>query len=75
MSTNNYKQWWLNSKIRVIYTLVGSLAFVGLGIYLIFTSDKHVINPTLVTTIGVVTVLFSGMVAFFSLKKINNKKD
>lgn len=56
-----------------LYSGLTSLAFVMLGIYLIFTSEDYGISPMLVLSIGVITVLFFEMVAVFSLKDFFSK--
>ena len=60
---------------RQLYSGMTSLAFVMLGIYLIFTSEDYGINPSLVLSIGVLTVLFFEMVAVISLKAFFKNKE
>lgn len=59
---------------RRLYSGFTSLAFVMLGIYLIFTSNEHKINPDIVITIGIISILFFEMVAIISLKDFLSKK-
>lgn len=60
---------------RRLYSGLTSLAFVMLGIYLIFTSENYGISPMLVLSVGVLTVLFFEMVAVISLKEFLNTKE
>jgi hypothetical protein len=58
---------------RRLYSGLTSLAFVMLGIYLIFTSENYGISPMLVLSVGVITVLFFELVAVISLKDFFSK--
>lgn len=64
----------MEKKTRRLYSGFTSLAFIMLGIYLIFTSNEHGINPDIVLTIGIVTILFFEAIAVISLKDFFSKK-
>lgn len=74
MKNSNLRKWWLISTARTIYSLVGSLAFIVLGIYLILTAENRAetLNPLIVKIIGGITILFFGFVAFFALRDFFN---
>jgi hypothetical protein len=60
---------------RRLYSGFTSLAFVIFGIYLIFTSNQYSLNPNIILTIGVLTILFFLSVAVIVLKDFfKNKK-
>ena len=66
------------SKTKMILTFLGSLVFVGLGLWFITNPPKsnHWLfgNPTIVFIIGLASVLFFGLVAVTIFRKFSDKK-
>ena len=68
------------SKTKLIFLLVGSLAFVALGAW-IFTADNQntellpkLASMTLAQGIGLFTILFFGVCTLFAIKKLFDNK-
>ena len=66
------------SKTKMIMTFLGSLVFVGLGLWFLTNPPKsnHWLfgNPTIVFIIGLASVLFFGIVATIIIRKFSDKK-
>ncbi len=66
------------SKTKMILTFLGSLMFVGLGIWFLVNppkiSNPILGNPTTLFIIGIASVLFFGLVAITIFRKFSDKK-
>ena len=66
------------SKTKMILTFLGSLMFVGLGIWFLTNPPKsnHWLfgNPTLILIAGIASVIFFGLVAVIIFRKFSDKK-
>jgi hypothetical protein len=66
------------SKTKMTMTFLGSLAFVGLGLWFLINPPKsnHWLfgNPTLIFVAGLASVLFFGLVAITIFRKFSDKK-
>lgn len=66
------------SKTKMTITFLGSLAFVGLGLWFLINPPKsnHWLfgNPTLIFVVGLASVLFFGLVAITIFRKFSDKK-
>ena len=66
------------SKTKMILTFLGSLMFVGLGIWFLTNPPKsnHWLfgNPTLIRIEGIASVIFFGLVAVIIFRKFSDKK-
>ena len=66
------------SKTKMIMTFLGSLVFVGLGLWFLTNPPKsnHWLfgNPTIVFIIGLASVIFFGIVAITIFRKFSDKK-
>src|SRR5690554_5511875 len=66
------------SKQKMILTLLGSIVFVGLGIWFLINPPKirNPIfgNPTVIFIVGLVAILFFGLVAITVFRKLWDKK-
>ncbi len=66
------------SKQKMLLTLLGSIVFVGLGIWFLVNppriSNPIFGNPTLIFIIGLASILFFGLVAVTILRKFSDKK-
>jgi hypothetical protein len=66
------------SKTKMTMTFLGSLAFVGLGLWFLINPPKsnHWLfgNPTLIFVAGLASVLFFGLVAIIIFRKFSDKK-
>lgn len=66
------------SKTKMILTFLGSLMFVGLGIWFLTNPPKsnHWLfgNPTIIFIAGIASVLFFGLVAVIIFRKFSDKK-
>lgn len=66
------------SKQKMILTILGSIVFVGLGIWFLINppkiSNPIIGNPTLIFIIGLASILFFGLVAVTMFRKFSDKK-
>ena len=66
------------SKNKMFLTLLGAIAFVGLGLWFLINPPKsnHWLlgNPTLIFIIGLASILFFGLVAVTIFRKFSDKK-
>jgi len=66
------------SKQKMLLTLLGSIVFVGLGIWFLINppriSNPILGNPTLIFILGLASILFFGLVAVTILRKFSDKK-
>ena len=66
------------SKTKMTMTFLGSLAFVGLGLWFLLNPPKsnHWLfgNPTFIFVAGLASVLFFGLVAITIFRKFSDKK-
>lgn len=66
------------SKQKMLMTLLGSIAFVGLGIWFLINppkiSNPIFVNPTLIFIVGLTSVLFFGLAAVTIFRKFSDKK-
>ncbi len=66
------------SKQKMILTLLGSIVFVGLGIWFLINppkiSNPIFGNPTLIFIVGLASILFFGLVAVTIFRKFSDKK-
>lgn len=64
------------NKLKLLLALVGSIMFVVLGVYLLFvwSEEPGVSNPLLKKILGVITVLFFGVVGILGIIKILRNK-
>lgn len=66
------------SKTKMMLTFLGSLVFVGLGLWFLTNPPKsnHWLfgNPTIVFIIGLASVIFFGLVAVIIFRKFSDKK-
>lgn len=66
------------SKQKMLLTLLGSIAFVGLGIWFLInppkSSNPSFGNPILIFILGLASVLFFGLVAVTIFRKFSDKK-
>ncbi|HOF16967.1 MAG TPA: STM3941 family protein [Bacteroidales bacterium] len=66
------------SKTKMILTLLGSLMFVGLGIWFLtnLLKSNHWTfgNPTVIFIAGIASVIFFGLVAIIIFRKFSDKK-
>ena len=66
------------SKQKRLLTLLGSIVFVGLGIWFLINppriSNPIFGNPTLIFTVGLASILFFGLVAVTIFRKFSDKK-
>jgi hypothetical protein len=61
-------------KKRLLFGIIGSLAFVFLGWYLFSFSEKQELLPAnIVRIIGIVAMIFFGCAALIGIKKILDK--
>lgn len=62
------------SKTKMVLTLLGSLVFIGLGLWFVIdppASNHRVFgNPTRVFTVGLVSMLFFGLVCVVVIRKL-----
>jgi hypothetical protein len=62
------------SKTKLTLMLLGSLMFVGLGTWFVIGPPKVNVsilnNPTLIFSVGLLSILFFGFVVFFIFKKL-----
>jgi hypothetical protein len=65
------------SKSKLTLLFLGSIMFVGLGAWYVISPPKVNIsiftNPTVVFIVGLVSILFFGLVGFFIFKKLFDK--
>ncbi|MDH4472782.1 MAG: STM3941 family protein [Fluviicola sp.] len=65
------------SKTKMTLTLLGSLAFVGIGIWFLIKppkiSNPILGNPTLIIAVGLASILFFGFVAVSIFRKLSSK--
>jgi len=66
------------SKQKMILTFLGSIVFVGLGIWFLINppkiSNPILGNPTLIFIVGLASILFFGLVAVTIFRKFSDKK-
>ncbi|MBX2921622.1 MAG: hypothetical protein KF746_05445 [Chitinophagaceae bacterium] len=66
------------SKQKMILTLLGSIAFVGLGIWFLIdppkVSNPILGNPAVIFIAGLASLLFFGLVAVTAFRKLSDKK-
>lgn len=66
------------SKQKMLLTLLGSIVFVGLGIWFLINppriSNPILGNPALIFILGLASILFFGLVAVTILRKFSDKK-
>ncbi|WP_447950964.1 STM3941 family protein [Chryseobacterium koreense] len=66
------------SKQKMILTLLGSIVFVGLGIWFLINppkiSNPFFGNPTLIFIVGLASILFFGLVAITIFRKFSDKQ-
>lgn len=66
------------SKTKMILTFLGSLVFVGLGLWFLTNPPKsnHWLfgNPTIIFTIGLASIIFFGLIAVMIFRKFSDKK-
>ena len=66
------------SKQKMLLTLLGSIVFVGLGIWFLINppriSNQIFGNPTLIFIVGLASILFFGLVAVTIFRKFSDKK-
>ncbi|MDE3237138.1 MAG: hypothetical protein KGO81_14395 [Bacteroidota bacterium] len=66
------------SKQKMVLTLLGSIAFVGLGIWFLINppkiSNPIFGNPTLIFIVGLASILFFGLAAVTIFRKFSDKK-
>ncbi len=66
------------SKQKMLLTLLGSIVFVGLGIWFLINppriSNPIFGNPTLIFIVGLASILFFGLVAVTIFRKFSDKK-
>ena len=77
MSDNNQIEIEL-SKQKILLLLIGSILFVGLGIWFVINPDKFISSfiksATVIFIAGIAAILFFGFVSFFIFKKLFDKK-
>lgn len=65
------------SKTKLTLMLLGSIMFVGLGTWFVIGPPKVNVtilnNPTLIFSVGLLSILFFGFVGFFIFKKLFDK--
>ena len=65
------------SKKKMILSLIGANAFVGIGIWLLISPPKieNIVfgNPVFIFTSAVANILFFGLAAFLFIKKLSDK--
>lgn len=73
MTTNNQIEIPLSKK-KIYLMLLGSLLFVGIGIWMIISrhqyADSFPTSNTVMLVVGIISILFFGYIAFFLIKKI-----
>ena len=66
------------SKTKLILSFLGSLAFVAAGIWFLISpsriSNPFLNNPTLISVVGMVSVVFFGFIAIGIFRKLFDKK-
>lgn len=66
------------SKTKMIFTFLGSLIFVGIGLWFLVNPPKNnnwlLGNPTVILIAGIASVLFFGLVAVTIFRKFSDKK-
>ena len=66
------------SKTKMIMTFLGSLVFVGLGLWFLINPPKsnHWLfgNPTVIFVAGLASVIFFGLIAVIIFRKFSDKK-
>ncbi len=66
------------SKIKILLALLGSLTFVGLGLWLVInpptTSHYHHYSPTTILLAGYASIIFFGLCAFFFIRKLPDNR-
>jgi hypothetical protein len=62
------------SKKKLILSLVGSIAFVAIGLWLIINHQEFGDNPTLVFVVGLASVLFFGLCSVYIARKLPDNK-
>ncbi len=66
------------SKIKLLLALLGSLTFIGLGLWLIInppsTEHYHRYSPTTMLLAGYASVIFFGLCAFFFIRKLPDNR-
>jgi hypothetical protein len=78
MTTQNEQIEIPLSKNKMFLTLLGAIAFVGLGLWFLINPPKSNLwllgNPTLIFIIGLASILFFGLVAVTIFRKFSDKK-
>lgn len=66
------------SKIKLLLLLLGSLTFVGLGLWFIITPpeihNSYWSSPTKILIVGYVSIIFFGLCALFIIRKLPDNK-
>lgn len=66
------------SKTKILMTLLGSITFVGLGLWFLINppkiSNPIFGNPTYILIVGLASILFFGFVAVTIFRKLSDKK-
>jgi hypothetical protein len=65
------------SKTKLILTLLGAIAFVGLGFWFLINPPKSSIpilgNPTILFIVGLISIIFFGLVTATVFRKLSDK--
>lgn len=63
-------------KSKLIFPMLGAIVFVILGFWLFFvvSHQQTYVHPNVISSLGLVSVLFFGFIGFLLLKKIIDKK-